>query len=209
MKTITNNSKEPDGDDVKKGKINQRSIFYSGNFELLKKSKVAVFASRNIPQSTKVHAERLLEKLTEHDHAFIGGWQSPFESSMLKRLAISEKGIIFFTSLGIRDQSVYNYLRKPMDAGRLLIVSFFEKNQKATNIMSQKRNEIISDIADSNLFMYVRNGGNLDMLIQRLNTKGRTPLILNSPSNSDHFQNSRVIDFSNVQDIIVENILQS
>ena len=104
--------------------LNNKRIFLLGNEKLLQKKKIGVFISRTIPLNIIVPAEGFLLSLSELFYVFMSGWHSSFERRILKKLLLAGKESIFFTSKGIKNQSLYNYFTKPINEKRLLMGSF-------------------------------------------------------------------------------------
>lgn len=148
--------------------LNNNEIFASGNVDLLKKKKIAIFTSQKIPLSIISPAEDFILTLTYAPHIFISGWHSPFERRVFKKLMKQKKEVIFFTPKGIRNFKILNYMKEAYQENRLLIASTLWEKDKITLGNSLKRNKIISEIADYNLFTFINKGGNLEKLFFEL-----------------------------------------
>lgn len=183
--------------------LNNKQIFLLGNGQLLEKKKISIFISRAIPLNIIIPAEKLLLSLTELPYVFISGWHSPFEKRILKKLIEKDKEIIFFTSKGIKDLSVYNYLKKHLDKGKLLILSFYLQKNKITFYNSLRRNSIISDIVNENIFLYINEEGNLEKLFSKLLSQNKTPLIFDHSANSIFLKKGRPININNFKEILL------
>ena len=189
-------------EEIQKTLVYNTEIFYSGNIDLLRQKKIGIFASRDAPQSIIIPAEKFVFAISKLPYVFISGWHSPFEKKILEKLLVLEKEIIFFTSLGIKNLRMDNHLIKTWRNGRLLIISFFECNPKMTSLNALRRNEMISDISEQNLFLYVNSNGNLRNLIPRLTKNGRNPLVFNNSVNSNYLKNCAPVDIGNYKDIL-------
>ena len=190
-------------DEYQKTYLNNKPVFLLGNEELLEKKKISIFISREIPLNIIIPAEKLLLSLTELPYVFISGWHSPFEKRILKKLIEKDKEIIFFTSKGIKDLSVYNYLKKHLDKGKLLILSFYLQKNKITFYNSLRRNNLISDIVDENIFLYINEGGNLEKLFYKLLSQNKTPLVLDHSANSVFLKKGEAINLKNFREILL------
>ena len=138
--------------------LKNKRIFLLGNEKLLQKKKIGVFISRTIPLNIIVPAEEFLLSLSKLFYVFVSGWHSSFERRILKKLLLAGKESIFFTSKGIKNQSLYNYFTKPINEERLLIGSLLLEKAKVTLHNSIIRNEMIADIAEHNLFIFINRG---------------------------------------------------
>jgi len=182
--------------------LNNKRFFFLGNEKLLQKKKIGVFISRTIPLNIVVPAEEFLLSLSELFYVFISGWHSSFERRILKKLLLAGKESIFFTSKGIKNQSLYNYFTKPINEERLLMGSLLLEKAKVTLHNSIIRNEMIADIAEHNLFIFINRGGNLENLFDRLLNQNKVPLIFNHSANSAFLTKGKPINLENFQEIL-------
>jgi len=183
--------------------LDNRRIFLLGNEKLLQKKKIGVFISRTIPLNIVVPAEEFLLSLSELLYVFISGWHSPFEKRILKKLLLAGKESIFFTSKGIKNQSLYNYFTKPINEERLLMGSLLLEKAKVTLHNSTIRNEMIADITEHNLFVFINRGGNLENLFNKLLRQNKVPLIFNHSANSIFLTKGRPIGLENFEEILL------
>lgn len=183
--------------------LKNKRIFLLGNQKLLQKKKMGVFISRTIPLNIVVPAEEFLLSLSELFYVFISGWHSSFERRILKKLLLAGKESIFFTSKGIKNQSLYNYFTKPINEERLLMGSLLLEKAKVTLHNSIIRNEMIADIAEHNLFIFINRGGNLENLFDRLLRQNKVPLIFNHSANSAFLTKGKPIGLENFKEILL------
>lgn len=183
--------------------LKNKRIFLLGNQKLLQKKKMGVFISRTIPLNIVVPAEEFLLSLSAFSYVFMSGWHSSFERRILKKLLLAGKESIFFTSKGIKNQSLYNYFTKPINEERLLVVSLLLEKTKVTLHNSIIRNEMIADIAEHNLFIFINRGGNLENLFDRLLNQNKVPLIFNHSANSAFLTKGKPIGLENFKEILL------
>jgi len=183
--------------------LNNKRIFLLGNEKLLQKKKIGVFISRTISLNIVVPAEEFLLSLSELSYVFISGWHSSFERRILKKLLLAGKESIFFTSKGITNQSLYNYFTKPINEERLLMGSLLLEKAKVTLHNSIIRNEMIADIAEHNLFIFINRGGNLEDLFNRLLNQNKVPLIFNHSANSAFLTEGKPVGLENFKEILL------
>lgn len=183
--------------------LNNRQVFSIGNEALLQKKKIGIFVSRVIPLDIIVPAEKLLLSLCKLPYVFIGGWHSPFERRILKKILTQNKEAIFFTAKGIKNQSQYKYLKKAIDEGRLLIISLLKEKAQITLHNSLVRNKLIGDISEQNLFIFINKNGNLENLFNQLLSQGKTPLIFNHEANSAFLKRGRAIGIDNFKEVLL------
>jgi len=182
--------------------LNNNKIFVSGNTEILKKRKIAIFTSQKIPLSIIPAAEEFMLTLVRIPYVFISGWHSPFERMIFKELTKRKKEVVLFTSKGINNFQLLSYMRGPYQENRLLIGSILREKDKGTLNNSLKRNKVVSEIADYNLFIFINKGGNLEKLFFELVDQRKIPLIFGHPTNFDFFEKGEVIGKSNLVEIL-------
>lgn len=183
--------------------LNNKQVFLLGNEQLLKKKKISIFISRTIPLNIIIPAEEFILSLAELSYVFISGWHSPFEKRILKKLLAKDKEIIFFTSKGVKNQRIYNYLEKSFDRGKMIIVSSYLQKNKITFYNCIKRNRLISDIVNENIFLYINEDGNLKKLFSKLLSQNKTPLVLDHSANSIFLKKGRPINLNNFKEILL------
>lgn len=186
-----------------KSYLNNKQVFLLGNEQLLERKKISIFISRAIPLNIIIPAEKLLLSLAELPYVFISGWHSPFERRILKKLIEKDKEIIFFTSKGIRNQSIYSYLEKSFEKGKMLLISSYLQKNKITFYNSLKRNNFISDIVNKNIFLCINEGGNLERLFNKLLSQNKTPLVLDHSANSIFLKKGKPISLKNFKEILL------
>ena len=183
--------------------LNNKQVFLLGNEQLLKKKKISIFISREIPLNIIIPAEEFILSLAELTYVFVSGWHSPFERRILKKLLAKDKEIIFFTSKGVKNQRIYNYLEKSFDRGKMLMVSSYLQKNKITFCNCIKRNRLISDIVNENIFLYIDEDGNLEKLFSKLLCQNKTPLIFDHSANSIFLKKGRPINLNNFKEILL------
>lgn len=183
--------------------LNNKRFFLLGNERILQKKKIGIFVSRALPLNIIVPAEQFLLSLSELPYVFVSGWHSPFERRILKKLLSANKEAIFFTSKGIKNQSLYKYFTKAISENRLLIVSLLKDMAKVTLHNSIIRNETLGDITEHNLFIFINRGGSLESLFNKLLSRNKTPLILNHSANSSFLEKGKPIGLQDFKEILL------
>lgn len=183
--------------------LNNKQVFLLGNEQLLKKKKISIFISREIPLNIIIPVEKFILSLAELSYVFISGWHSPFERRILKKLVEKDKEIIFFTPKGLKNQRIYNYLEKSFEKEKLLLISSYLQKNKITFYNCIKRNRLISDIVNENIFLYINENGNLEKLFNKLLSQNKAPLIFNHSANSIFLKKGRPINLNNFKEILL------
>jgi len=162
--------------------------YYAGNLNLLKGHPIAIYCSRKIPLSIYSHSLALLRKLGGDDFILAGGWQSSIERKILKEITkIHTSRVIYFLAKGIKNFKVFNYLKPLQDEKRLLVISPFEDLEYIIIESVQKRDELIKNIIDKFLFLYIDPKGTLKKHFQKIKGDGKSVFILNNPANLPFF----------------------
>ena len=74
--------------------------------------------------------------------------------------------------------------RKPLDDGRLLVLSPFEqKYRRATAALAQQRNEFVAALADRVFVAYAAPGSKTETLCRQIISWGKPLLTFDSPAN--------------------------
>ena len=177
-------------------------FYVSGNEALLEEKTIAIFISRKIPLNLIVPAEEFLSTIMQTSYVYIGGWHSPFEKRVLKKLTRERTKVILFTSKGIKDFTLLNYMVDSYRENRLLVCSTLLEKEKVTLSSSMKRNRILSEIADYNLFIFIDENGNLKNLFTEIKSKGKTILIFGHSANSSFFDEAIVVNNKNIRKVL-------
>src|SRR5688572_10591413 len=98
-----------------------------GNIEILKKSKTAFLCSRKVPSSVVLKCYDWAVEQREKGNCVISGFHSQLEKDVLHYLLKGKQPIIIALARGLKEK-IEPDLQKPLEEGRLLIVTpFIEK----------------------------------------------------------------------------------
>jgi hypothetical protein len=96
----------------------------------------------------------------------ISGFHSQIEKDVLHYLLKGKQPIILALARGLKEKLEPEF-KKPLDQGRLLIITPFDKTTKrVTELTAEIRNKMMIEFADSITVGYARAGGNLDELLK-------------------------------------------
>ena len=142
-----------------------------GNAEILKLYKVAFLCSRQIPSSVVLKCYDWATEQRDKGNCVISGFHSLIEKEVFYYLLKGKQPIIIVMARGLKD-TLEQELVKPVEQGRLLIVSSFSKQvKKITTETAQVRNQLMLDLADEVVLGYKSSGGNIDKIISNIKTK--------------------------------------
>lgn len=139
---------------------------YLGNHELLNNPKTAFLCSRKIPASAVLKCYDWAIEQREKGNCVISGFHSRLEKDVLYYLLKGSQPVILALARGLKVR-IEPELKKPLEEGRLLIISPFEKSVKRiTRETSQTRNRLMIELADRITIGYASPGGQLEELLK-------------------------------------------
>ena len=142
-----------------------------GNTESLKLSKIAFLCSRKIPASVVLKCYDWAIAQREAGNCVISGFHSQLEKDVLHYLLKGKQPLIVALARGLK-QSIEPELQKPLDDGRLLIISPFDETVKrVTEKTATVRNQMMIELADEVVVGFASEGGNLKKMLQMQSSK--------------------------------------
>ncbi len=138
-----------------------------GNVEILAEQKVGLFCSVRCPGNSIIAAHDAARKLRDDGTTVISGFQSPVEKECLRILLRGRQPVIICVARAVGKIRLPAEWRKALDAGRLLILSPFEKRPQRPDIESaRRRNELVAALSDEVLIIHAEPGGHIDQLLE-------------------------------------------
>jgi len=142
-------------------------IDHIGNLELLKLKKTAFLCSREIPASIVLKCYDWAIAQRNERNCVIGGFHSKIEKDVLHYLLKGEQPIIVARARGLK-QHIEPEFKQPLESGRMLIISPFEKEVKRiTEKTAMIRNQLMIELADKISVGFISKGGNLEKLLNQ------------------------------------------
>ena len=139
---------------------------YFGNKDLLKQSKTAFLCSRSIPASAVLKCYDWAIAQREAGNCIISGFHSQLEKDVFHYLLKGNQPIIIALARGLKEK-IEPELIKPLEQGRILIISTFEKSVKrVTEQTAEIRNKMMIELADSITIGYASEGGKLESILK-------------------------------------------
>jgi hypothetical protein len=136
-----------------------------GNKDILNLPKTAFLCSRQIPASVVLKCYDWAIAQREAGNCVISGFHSPLEKDVLHYLLKGTQPIIVALARGLKIR-VESEFKKPLDQGRLLIITPFEASVKrVTKETAAIRNRMMIEIADKVVVGYASPGGQLEQLL--------------------------------------------
>ena len=139
-----------------------------GNIALLNLPKIAFLCSRKIPASVVLKCYDWAIEQRESGACVISGFHSQIEKDVLHYLLKGKQPIILVLARGLKEK-IEPEFEKPMEEGRLLIITPFDKTVKrVTELTAETRNKLMTDLSDKITVGYSSIGGQLEKLLQNI-----------------------------------------
>jgi len=143
----------------------ETDIFTLGNKDILNHHTTAFLCSRKIPASVVLKSYDWAIKQRVEGNCIISGFHSRIEKDVLHYLLKGNQPIIVALARGLKAKTEPEF-KKPLDEGRMLIVTPFDINVKrVTKETASIRNIMMIEIADSIVVGHVNPGGLLEKLL--------------------------------------------
>jgi len=142
-----------------------------GNIELLKNQKTVFLCSRKVSASAVLKCYDWAIEQREKGVCVISSFHSQIEKDVLHYLLKGHQPIILALARGLKEKLEPEF-EKPLEQGRLLIISPFEKSiKRVTEQTAEIRNKMMVELADNITIGYARAGGQLEKLLTMINKK--------------------------------------
>jgi len=142
-------------------------VEYLGNRELLKQNKTAFLCSRSIPASAVLKCYDWAIEQREKGNCVISGFHSQLEKDVFHYLLKGNQPIIIALARGLKEK-IEPELAKPLEKGRILIISPFDKTVKrVTEQTAEIRNKMMIELADNITVGYASERGKLESLLKQ------------------------------------------
>ena len=136
-----------------------------GNKDILKCSKTAFLCSRSIPASVVLKCYDWAIAQRDAENCIISGFHSQLEKDVFHYLLKGNQPIIIALARGLKEK-IEPELIKPLEEGRILIISPFDKTVKrVTEQTAEIRNKMMIELADKITVGYASEGGKLESLL--------------------------------------------
>lgn len=137
-----------------------------GNETLLELKKTAFLCSRSIPASVVLKCYDWAIEQREAGNCIISGFHSQLEKDVFHYLLKGKQPIIIALARGLKEK-IEPELIKPLEEGRILIISPFDKTVKrVTEQTAEIRNKMMIELADNITVGYASKGGKLETLLK-------------------------------------------
>jgi len=150
-------------------------IFWAiGNLDLLDINLLGIFCSIKCPGNIILKTYDFMRVLREAGVAVVSGFHSPIEKDCLDILLKGAQPIVVCPARSISRMRIPIVWRKPIDTGRLLVLSpFNEKQKRPTVFTAQRRNRIVALLARGAFLPYAAPGSRTENLCKDIIKAGK------------------------------------
>lgn len=140
-----------------------------GNISILQNKTLAIFCSMKCPGSLILQTHDLAKILKTQEITVIAGFHSPIEEECLNVLLRGKQPIIICPARSIKEMRVPKELRKPINEGRILLLSpFDEKKKRNTKQTAIFRNEFVAALAGKIFISHAEKTSKTYQLCQKI-----------------------------------------
>lgn len=140
-----------------------------GNPDILQSKTLAVFCSNKCPGNIILKTYELLRQLRERGITVISGFHSAIERECLNILLKGRQSVIICPARSIEGMRIKPEYRKPLEDGRLLILSPFSgKEKRISSDRAVKRNYFVAALATAIFIPYAAPGSKTETFCREL-----------------------------------------
>ena len=156
-----------------------------GDLGILARPLLGLFCSKRCPGEIILLAYDIARALRDARVPVIGGFHSPMEKECLELLLRGTQPLVVCPARGIERMRVPTAWRKPIDDGRLLIVSSFDPRRKRVDApLAERRNRFVTALAASLLVLHAAPKSRLENLCSAVLDIGGTVYAPDARSNA-------------------------
>ena len=156
-----------------------------GDPTILDRKVVGFFCSVRCPGDVILKTYDLARALRSAEVTLIGGFQSPMEKEFLDLVLRGPSPVVVCPARGVGAMRIPKGWKKPLAAGRLLLLSFFDDTiRRPTAAIAAQRNAYVAALADRLLIAYAERGGKTEALCKDALAQGKPVFALDSPDNA-------------------------
>ena len=150
------------------------SFDHIGDLGVLARQKIGLFCSVSCPGSLILQTYDLMQELRDAGIAVISGFHSPMEQECLNILMRGQASIVKCYARSIAKLRIPSEYRKPLDNGRLLLISpFDEKHPKTAKHTSLYRNKFVAALSDIVFVAHASPGGKTEKFCAEILSCGK------------------------------------
>ncbi len=144
-----------------------------GNRDILRKRKIGLFCSIKCPGSLILRTCDLMHELKDADVAVVSGFHSPIEQECLNILMRGRASIVKCYARSIARLRIPSEYRKPLDDGRLLLISPFGGEDRTRENTCRYRNTFVAMLSDTVFVAHASPGGKTERFCAEILSWGK------------------------------------
>ncbi len=146
-------------------------LSYFGNKNIVKNQKTAFLCSRKCPSDIIIKSLDWARDKKNNGDCIISGFHSRIEKDVFDILIKGDQPLILVLARGMKKRWTEE-IKRAIEKERLLVISPFREYEKyVTQETANKRNKIMTEIADEIFIAYNSIDGNLYKLVETLENK--------------------------------------
>lgn len=155
-----------------------------GNLDGLPHKKLGFFCSVKCPGHLILQAHDFAKELIRTEVRVIGGFHSPIERECLRILLRGSQPVIVCPARCIQGMRLRSEYKKPLEEGRLLLLSPFGENQRRNSTeTSTERNGFVAALADVIFIAHASPNSKTEAFCKEVLSWGKPVYTLESDSN--------------------------
>jgi predicted Rossmann fold nucleotide-binding protein DprA/Smf involved in DNA uptake len=140
-----------------------------GNINIIQSKTLAVFCSNKCPGNIILKTYDLMRQIRERGITVISGFHSAIERECLNILLKGRQSVIICPARSIEGMRIKPEYRKPLEDGRLLILSPFSgKEKRISSDKAVRRNYFVAALATAIFIPYTSPGSRTESFCQEL-----------------------------------------
>lgn len=150
------------------GEVAPERLWLLGNADILQRRKLALFGSVRCPAALILQAHDLAQALKRQERAVVSGFHAPVEKEVLAVLLGGSTPLVIGVTRGLKGMRLPSAWRKPLEEGRLLLLSAFEGARRVDARLALQRNRLLAVLADEVLVIHAAQGGKSEVSCREL-----------------------------------------
>jgi len=180
------------------------SIVAIGNLDILHSERIAIFCSNKCPGNIILKTYDLLRQIRESGITVISGFHSAIERECLNMLLKGRQSVIICPARSIEGMRIKPEYRKPLEDGRLLILSPFSgKEKRISSDRAVRRNYFVAALATAIFIPYAAPKSTTEIFCHEL-LKWRKQVYTIDDEKNIHLIEEGI---STISDMAIENLI--
>jgi len=173
-----------------------------GDRAILDHRLLGFFCSSQCPGNIILRTYDLVRSLRDAGVPVIGGFHSPMEEECLDLLLRGSQPVVLCPARSIERMRMPAAWRKPVDQGRLLVLSPFpSRHRRPTVPLAEKRNRLVAEIAQKVFVAHAAPKSKTDAFCRQLLAEGRPLWTFDTPT-AEQMQTLGACCFLSVEAIV-------